>query len=106
MTSKKIYSSKSQQTNEDPKQLFPQRIYPELNLEKWSIWQPTNSRTKPKAKILERQIQLPGSSQVMAKVKVGFTDLGVLTTEDQKVYYALIKMWEEDGRPEILYLRE
>ncbi len=78
------------------------RIYAELNLEKWSIWQPTYTNNNPKRRILEREISLHDGSRIIARVEVGFSDLGVLTTDDQKVYYALIKMWEEDGRPSIL----
>ena len=78
-----------------------EKIRSELNIEKWSIWHPTNSRKKPKVRVIARQIDLPNGNQAITKVKVGFTDLGVLTTDDQKVYYALIKMWEEDERPEV-----
>ncbi|MGH9696088.1 MAG: hypothetical protein ACRD5Z_18205, partial [Bryobacteraceae bacterium] len=31
-------------------------------------------------------------------MKVGFTDEGDLTTEDQKTYYGLVKQWEDAGR--------
>jgi hypothetical protein len=78
------------------------RIYPDLNIEKWSIWQPANSRKSLQAKELERSINLPNGNRITTKVTVGFTHLGCLTTEDQKVYYALIRIWEEDGRPEVL----
>lgn len=80
-----------------------QRIYTELNIEKWSIWQPANSRKKPKARIIGREVSLPNGNRIAASVEVGFTDKGVLTTEDQKVYYAIIKIWGENGSPEIIY---
>ncbi|MCI0338234.1 MAG: hypothetical protein L0226_11695 [Acidobacteria bacterium] len=35
----------------------------------------------------------------MAKVEVGFSQRGVLTTEDQKTYYAMVKYWEDQGSP-------
>jgi hypothetical protein len=77
-------------------------IRSELNLEQWSIWQPSNSRNAPKARVLTREITLEDDSKVTAKVKVGFTDEGVLTTEDQKTLYALMKQWEERGRTDAI----
>lgn len=74
------------------------KIRSELNFEKWTIWQPTNSRHQAEQRILQRNINLPDGSQLSAKVEVLYTSKGVLTTEDQKVYYALIKIWEESGR--------
>ena len=41
---------------------------------------------------------MPDGTRIVAKLKVGFTDEGSLTTEDQRVYYALVKVWEERGR--------
>lgn len=75
-----------------------EKIRPELNLEKWSIWQPANSRKPLKARIIEREIALPNGSKVNARVEVGYTQRGTLTTEDQKTYYALVKYWEGRGR--------
>lgn len=75
-----------------------EKIRPELNLEKWSIWKPAKSQNAPKARILEREVTLPDGSKMKAKVKVGFTDEGELTTEDRKTYYALVKQWEDNGR--------
>lgn len=77
-----------------------QKIRPELNLEKWTIWKPSKSPAKElKAQIIKRDIVLDDGSRVKSKVKVGFTDDGQLTTEDRKTYYALIKMWYDKGRP-------
>lgn len=73
-------------------------IRSELNLEQWSIWQPTNSHSAPKAKTLTRAVDLPDGTPAVARVEVGFTNKGMLTTEDQKTLYALIKQWEERGR--------
>lgn len=81
-----------------------ERIYPELNLEKWSIWQPANSRHKLEQLTMERGF---------AQVKVSSnSEFGPLTTEDQKVYYALIKLfwetfWKSDGQiPERTYFSD
>lgn len=79
-----------------------EKIRPELNLEKWSVWQPAKSKNPPKARTFERQVLLPDGSKSVARVKIGFTDEGVLTTEDQKTYYALVREWEEqngDSKP-------
>src|SRR5919109_3914829 len=76
-----------------------EKIRPDLNLEKWSIWQPSKSKTKPRERIIRREIVLPDGREVSAEVEVGFTNKGVLTTEDQKTFYALIKIWEDKGRP-------
>jgi hypothetical protein len=76
-----------------------ERIRPDLNLEKWSIWQPAKSKSKPKERIIRREITLPDGGKMAAQVEVGFTNKGVLTTEDQKTFYALIRLWEERGRP-------
>ena len=77
----------------------PKPIRPDLNLEKWSLWQPAKSHDKMRSKILRREIELPDGTTMTATVEVGFTQKGVLTTEDQKVLYALIKIWEEEGKP-------
>jgi hypothetical protein len=74
-------------------------IRPDFNLEKWPIWRPGRSRAKPKARNFEREITLPDGNKIISKVEVGFTHKGVLNTDDQKVFYALIKIWENRGRP-------
>lgn len=77
---------------------LPERIRPELNVEKWSIWQPASSRTAPKARKLEREFPMPDGGKLVAKVEMVPTVRGNLTTEDQRVYYALVRLWEERGR--------
>ena len=74
-------------------------VRPDRNLEKWPIWEPSNSRHAPKARLIQREIQLPDGTKAIAAVEVGFTNKGVLTTEDQKTCYGLIKIWEDMGRP-------
>lgn len=76
------------------------KIRPELNLEKWPIWQPAKSKNRPVERIIEREITLAGGNKLSARVEIGFTNRGDLTTEDQRTYYALIKQWEDNGRPE------
>lgn len=83
----------------EPKEIV-QKIHPELNLEKWSLWRPSKSPNKTLTpRILERELFLADGSKLTSKVQVGFTEYGTLTTEDRKTYYALIKIWEDKGRP-------
>lgn len=86
--------------NEIQEPLPTEVIRPELNLERWpSIWQPSNSRAKPRVRVLKREVTLPDKSKVSAKVEVDYTSRGMLTTEDQKVYHALVYLWEQSERP-------
>ena len=76
-----------------------ERIRVELNIEKWpGIWQPAKGHSKLVARTLERHVSSQ-DSQAISKLIVGFTDLGTLTTEDQKMFYALIHQWEKAGKP-------
>jgi hypothetical protein len=77
---------------------FPERIRPDRNLEKWPIWQPAHSKNK-NARTFTRVIVGTDGEQRIQQVKVDYSALsGTLTTEDQKVFYALVKIWEETGR--------
>ena len=61
-----------------------EKVRPDLNLEKWSLWQPSNYRNK-KTRTLKREIALDGGDQVTAEVTIGYVDrIGTITTEDQK----------------------
>jgi hypothetical protein len=86
------------QQPESEKQATLEKVRPELNLEKWPVWHPTNSRSAPKPKILKREVELPDGTKAIAQVRVGFTDQGMLTTDDQKVLYALVRQWELRGK--------
>jgi hypothetical protein len=77
----------------------PERIRAELNLEKWAIWKPAKSKTQPTERKLRREYALEEGKKIIAEVEVGYTNKGELTTEDQKVYYGLVKIWEDAGRP-------
>jgi hypothetical protein len=79
---------------------LPKKIRPELNIEKWSIWQPANARTGLRERVFERIIEAADGSRISAKLTVAPNIKGNLTTEDQRVYYALVKLWEERGRSE------
>ncbi len=74
------------------------RIAVDLNLEKWPLWQPARS-TRRQTRMLERTIAVAPAHTVTARVTIGYVDkVGTLTTEDQRVFYALVKLWEEHGR--------
>jgi len=95
----KPIAAKTQATETQSKsQAAIERIRPELNLEKWSIWQPAKSKNPLKPRILQREITTPEGNKITAKVEIAPTTRGVLTTEDQKTLYALIKHWEEKGK--------
>jgi hypothetical protein len=69
------------------------------SLEKWSIWQPSNSRSK-KSRTLSREITTSTGDKLVSEVTIGYVDkIGTITTEDQKTCYALMKIWEENGKP-------
>lgn len=74
-------------------------VRPERNLEKWPIWEPSNSRHQMQERMLQREIRLPDGNIAVARVKVGYTNNGALTTEDQKTCYALFRIWDELGKP-------
>jgi|GEM_PF-3578234 len=74
-------------------------IRAELNIEKWpALWRPAHSPRTATVRVLEREQTLKDGTHLRARVEVGFSHLGELTTEDQKTYYALVKHWEEGGR--------
>lgn len=75
-------------------------VFTELNLEKWSIWEPNSTNQTARARIIERQRTLEDGSHVTARVEIGFTQHGNLSTRDQRIYYILCKMWDDAGRPQ------
>lgn len=79
---------------------------PELNLEKWpGIFTPAQSRSKPRVRILERKKTSENGSVTIRKVTIDPSlQYGNLTTEDQKVWYGILELWERAGRPrELLF---
>jgi hypothetical protein len=78
------------------------KIRPDLNLEKWpALWQPSKSRVvKHEKKIFHREVTLKDGSRSTATLEI-LPDIenGPLNTRDQQVFYALILLWEEKGRP-------
>jgi len=77
-----------------------EKIRSELNIEKWpALWQPAKSKNRPQLRVMERESKTLDGSRVVSRVEVGYTQLGTLTTEEQKMFYVLIKLWEEAGKP-------
>src|SRR2546430_8888395 len=79
-----------------------EKIRSELNIEKWpAIWQPAKSKNKPALRVMEREVSTADGSRVVSRVEVGYTHLGTLSTEEQKMLYVLIKLWEDSGKPDV-----
>src|SRR5438132_1162649 len=79
-----------------------EKIRSELNIEKWpAIWQLAKSRNKPALRTMQRELQGADGSRMVSRVEVGFTQLGTLTTEEQKLLYVLINLWEEADKPDV-----
>jgi hypothetical protein len=82
------------------RQRVAEKIRSELNIEKWpAIWQPAKSKNKPSLRVMEREVTLDGN-RIISRVEVGYTHLGTLTTEEQKMLYVLIHLWEHSGKPD------
>lgn len=79
-------------------------VRPELNLEKWfAIWTPAQSRSKPRLRVLEKKKMCENGSFTISKVTINPSlQYGNLTTEDQKVWYGLLLLWEQAGKPQKL----
>jgi hypothetical protein len=71
------------------------KVRAELNLEQWSIWQPSNSKNEAKPRTLRKEFLDENQNKISAQVEIPTTPRGTLTTEDQRTYYGLIKLWEE-----------
>jgi hypothetical protein len=76
------------------------KIRSELNIEKWpAIWQPSKSKNRPALRAMEREVTVD-DTRIKSRVEVGYTQLGTLSTEEQKLLYVLIKLWEDDDKPD------
>jgi hypothetical protein len=96
---RKPFTRGNQRSGPSPdKTAIVEKVRPELNLEKWAIWQPAKSKSGPTERVIQREISLANGNKLSARVEIGFTNRGSLSTEDQRTYYALIKHWEERGR--------
>lgn len=85
-----------------PRGRLVEKIRAELNIEKWpAIWQPAKSKNKPALRTMEREVMAEDGSRMVSRVEVGYTQLGTLTTEEQKLLYVLIKSWEDAGKPDV-----
>ena len=49
---------------------------------------------------MEREFTAADGNRIVSRVEVGYTQLGTLTTEEQKMLYVLIQLWEENGKPD------
>jgi hypothetical protein len=83
----------------------PEKIRAELNIEKWpAIWNPTHSKIHSKRRVQPRTLARESNgidgTKTLSQVTINpIAQLGDLTTDDQRTLYALIKHWEERGKP-------
>lgn len=83
----------------------PEKIRAELNIEKWpAIWNPTHSKNHSKQRVQPRTLARESNgidgTKTLSQVTINpIAHLGDLTTDDQRTLYALIKHWEERGKP-------
>lgn len=80
----------------------PQIVKQELNLEQWALWKPSHATRRKKTlepRILIREEFQPDGTKLTKSVEIAHTYKGTLTTKDQKVLLALVKIWEDAGRP-------
>src|SRR5947207_15117484 len=79
-----------------------EKIRSELNIEKWpAIWQPSKSKNRPALRTMQREMTGEDGSKIISRVEVGYTQLGTLSTEEQKLLYVLIKLCEDSGKPDV-----
>ena len=74
----------------------------ELNLEQWALWTPSHATRRAKTlepRILTQEENQPDGTKIIRTVEIEHTHRGTLTTKDQKVLLALVKVWEDAGRP-------
>jgi hypothetical protein len=75
-------------------------VKPELNLEQWPLFIPSQARgRKQQPRTIERSELLPDGNTITTSVTVGFCEHGILTAKDQRVLYALVQNWNEKGCP-------
>lgn len=80
----------------------PQIVKQELNLEQWALWTPSHATRRAKTlepRILTREEFQADGTKITKTVEIEHTHRGTLTTKDQKVLLALVKVWEDAGRP-------
>lgn len=92
------------QLTEEQKQAITIIVRNDLNIEKSPIFVLSRSKGEMKVREIEWQRKISKDETILSKIRISPSlDHGSLNTEDQKVLYALIKLWEGKGRPEILY---
>ncbi len=71
-------------------------IRSDLNLEKWSLFATRGNRGM---RVLRREKLLPGERKIAQQVTIGLKgSKEVLTTEEGKLFYLFVDMWEKRGR--------
>lgn len=96
---------KNSDITQEQKMAIAITIRNDLNFEKNpNIFLPAQGRGEIKDRIIKWETKSEDGSVATSQIKIyPLADYGNLNTEDQKVLYALIKLWDEKDRPEILY---
>lgn len=74
----------------------------DANIERYpAIWRtPQQPKSELKGRTISRFTPLKDNSTILSQIRISpNVDYGNLTTEDQKVFYGLIRLWDEAGRP-------
>lgn len=76
-------------------------VKPELNLEQWPLFIPSQARgRKQETRTVTHVVEtLPNGNTLSESVTVGYCEHGTLTAKDQRVLYALVQNWNEKGCP-------
>ncbi|MFH1621496.1 MAG: replication initiator protein A [Candidatus Omnitrophota bacterium] len=75
-------------------------IRQELNIEKWPLF--ATSTYRKKSREITREVTLENGDKATRKVTIGKInedEVGILRIADYKILCALVKLWEEAGRP-------
>lgn len=75
-------------------------IRQELNIEKWPLF--ATSTYRKKSREITRELTLENGDKAIRKVIIGRineNEVGVLRITDYKIFCALVKLWEEAGKP-------
>lgn len=72
----------------------------ELNIQKWPLF--ATSTCRKKSREIVREVILENGDRVARKVTIGKineNEVGILRITDYKIFNALVKLWEEAGKP-------
>jgi hypothetical protein len=62
------------------------------------MWEPAKSRRIFRTRVVEREVTLSDGARIVARMRIAPSTEGTLTTEEQRHFYGLVRIWEEGGR--------